>query len=311
MPTPFPQPLVVRTSISPYGLAVGPDGNLWGWVEGAGGLGGSINGYDKSGNLLYSYNSGTYVLAGMVTLGSLMWGFDAANNQWSLNPGVGLTEHGYIENTLYWVAVPSLNEIWSRVNTPAYGHQLDRFDSTGSGVGTYAVTNSTDMQTALAVGPDGNVWSSNGTTEAQSMSLTGTQTNYSVFLSGSSISGLISDGTYLWYVDQTAGNGVWRVTTAGAATQVPISSFVANSVAYGSDGYVYVLGTPTATPAVPLLYRLDPSTATVIDYASCPAFTAGSSGWGYLMSDGTDLWMTSPNADMCKWGRFVQIVMVV
>jgi hypothetical protein len=110
-------------------------------------------------------------------------------------------------------------DVWAVGVGPDFENNLWKITS-GGAVTPYSLVGAGRLYD-ICLGPDGNMWASDGDGGVWSIDTsTGAGTFYA--LTGSSPTGICTDGTDLWLTDNGVTTpGVWRVTTSGVGTNYP------------------------------------------------------------------------------------------
>jgi streptogramin lyase len=283
---------VPTAGAAPWGIAAGPDGNLWFTESGAGKIGritttGTITEFviptanaapfgltaGPDGNLWFAESSGNKI--GKITTAGVFTEYPVrtpASSPWDVTAG------------------PDGN-LWF---TELGGNKVGKITTVGA-ITEFAVPTMASSPTDIATGPDGNLWfSENAGNNIGKVSTAGAFTEYPVPATAAGPYGIVSgpDGN-LWFTGFT-GNCIAKITTGGLTTEYPVPTAGAQPIAIvvGPDGNLWF--TETGNSKVGRI-----TTGGAITEFSPP--TGGASPVGIAPGEDGNLWFTESTGN--KIGR--------
>ncbi len=227
---------------APYGITMGPDGNLWFTESNCNKIGritpiGSITEF----TIPSSASDPTNIVAGPD--GNLWFTEQAANKIGRITVNGSITEYGVptSQSSPYGITTGSDGNLWF---TEVDGNQVGRITPSGS-ITEYSVPTSQSLPYGITAGPDGALWF----TEADGnkigrITTAGTITEYSFpylsFFSNKPDSIAVGPDGNLWFTE-FAGNKVGRITPDGSITEfgIPTSQSDPLGITAGPDAALW------------------------------------------------------------------------
>jgi streptogramin lyase len=279
----------VPTGSKPYGIAAGPDGNLWFTDTGTGKIGkittgGTITEYASENNEPEGITAGPD--------GNLWFVEHTLRHVAHMTTAGALTEYVLTRTGTYNVGIAAGpdEKLWFTESETSYIGKITTNDEVA---GEYALPSGSKPY-GITVGSDRNLWFTNfGTGKIGKITTAGTITEYNL-PSGSEPYGIASgpDGN-LWFTNYGTSK-IGKITTAGTVSEYALPSGSSpNAIALGPDGNLWFTDYGTSK-----IGRITTS-GTVTEYA----LTGGSAPHGIAAGSDNGMWFTDYGTN--KIGRII------